>query len=99
MWAPDSWQQKSALQQPEYADPAEVARVLADLRTLPPLVTSWEILQPARPAGEAAEGRQFVLQAGDCAERFIDCTPVRITNTSRSCCRCRWCWWLARGGP
>ena len=45
MWAPDSWQQKSALQQPEYADPAEVERVLADLRTLPPLVTSWEILR------------------------------------------------------
>jgi 3-deoxy-7-phosphoheptulonate synthase len=32
---------------------------------------------------EAAEGRQFVLQAGDCAERFVDCTPVRITNTRK----------------
>src|SRR5258708_15437697 len=81
MWAPDSWRQKSALQQPCYADPAEVERVLADLRTLPPLVTSWEILRLRDQLGEAAEGRQFVLQAGDCAERFVDCTPVRITNT------------------
>ncbi|MCX6630168.1 MAG: 3-deoxy-7-phosphoheptulonate synthase class II [Candidatus Solibacter sp.] len=81
MWAPDSWRQKSALQQPDYADPAEVERVLADLHTLPPLVTSWEILRLRDQLAEAADGRQFVLQAGDCAERFVDCTPVRITNT------------------
>src|ERR1035441_5837439 len=47
MWSPDSWREKSALQQPDYA----------------------------------AAGRQFVLQAGDCAERFVDCTSTRITNT------------------
>ena len=81
MWAPDSWRQKSALQQPDYADPAELERVLADLHTLPPLVTSWEILRLRDQLAEAAEGRQFVLQAGDCAERFVDCTPARITNT------------------
>src|ERR1022692_3112289 len=81
MWSPDSWRQKPALQQPDYADPAEVDRVLADLRTLPPLVTSWEILRLLDQLAEAAIGRQFVLQAGDCAERFVDCTPARITNT------------------
>ena len=81
MWAPDSWRQRTALQQPEYADAAELERVLAELRTLPPLVTSWEILHLREQLAEAAEGRQFVLQAGDCAERFVDCTPVRITNT------------------
>lgn len=81
MWAPDSWRQRTALQQPEYADAAEVERVLAEIRTLPPLVTSWEIVHLREQLAEAAEGRQFVLQAGDCAERFVDCTPVRITNT------------------
>src|ERR1035437_6574226 len=81
MWSPDSWRQKSALQQPDYADHAELDRVLADLRTFPPLVTSWEILGLRDQLAAAAEGRQFVLQAGDCAERFVDCTPVRITNT------------------
>src|SRR5215472_8501113 len=81
MWAPDSWRQKSALQQPDYSDPVELERVLAALHALPPLVTSWEILRLRDQLAEAAEGRQFVLQAGDCAERFIDCTPVRITNT------------------
>jgi 3-deoxy-7-phosphoheptulonate synthase len=81
MWSPDSWRHKPALQQPEYSDPAELDRVLAELRVLPPLVTSWEILRLREQLAEAAEGRQFVLQGGDCAERFIDCTPVRITNT------------------
>jgi 3-deoxy-7-phosphoheptulonate synthase len=81
MWSPDSWRHKPALQQPDYADPAHVEQVLAELRVLPPLVTSWEILRLREQLAEAAEGRQFVLQAGDCAERFIDCTPTRITNT------------------
>src|ERR1035437_9563885 len=81
MWSPDSWRQKSVLQQPGYADPAELDRVLAELRTLPPLATSWEILCLRDQPAAAADGRQFVLQAGDCAERFVDCTPARITNT------------------
>src|SRR5258708_5910639 len=81
MWSPDSWRQKPALQQPDYADPAQLESVLEEIRVLPPLVTSWEILRLREQLAEAAEGRQFVLQGGDCAERFIDCTPVRITNT------------------
>src|SRR5437016_5701608 len=81
MWSPDSWRNKPALQQPEYADPSEVESVLGELRALPPLVTSWEILYLREQLAEAAAGRRFILQAGDCAERFVDCTPVRITNT------------------
>ena len=81
MWAPDSWRQKTALQQPEYSDPAELERVLDELRVLPPLVTSWEVVRLRELLADAAAGRQFVLQGGDCAERFIDCTPVRVTNT------------------
>ncbi|HXB67480.1 MAG TPA: 3-deoxy-7-phosphoheptulonate synthase class II [Candidatus Acidoferrales bacterium] len=80
MWRPDSWRQRPALQQPEYADQASLERVLGELRLLPPLVTSWEIMLLRQQLAEAAAGKRFVLQAGDCAERFLDCTPVRITN-------------------
>ena len=69
------------MQQPEYADQPEVERVLEELRLLPPLITSWEVVLLRNELAQAAEGRQFVLQAGDCAERFVDCTPERITNT------------------
>lgn len=80
LWSPDSWRERQALQQPNYPDPAAVDRALAELRMLPPLVTSWEVLQLRAQLAEAAEGKRFVLQGGDCAERFIDCTPRRITN-------------------
>src|ERR1035438_2443252 len=80
LWTPESWRQRPALQQPEYPDPAALERVLAELRTLPPLVTSWEIVLLRQQLAEAAAGKRFVLQAGDCAERFAACTPNRITN-------------------
>ena len=80
VWSPESWRQKPALQQPEYPDPAALDRVLADLRLLPPLVTSWEIVLLRQQLAEAVAGKRFVLQAGDCAERFSTCTPNRITN-------------------
>lgn len=79
-WKPDSWRRWPALQQPDYPDPAALDRVLAELRVLPPLVTSWEIVQLRQQLAEAAAGTRFVLQAGDCAERFAACTPNRITN-------------------
>ena len=79
-WQPDSWRRLTALQQPEYPDPAALERVLGELRVLPPLVTSWEILLLRAQLAEAAAGTRFVLQAGDCAERFAACTPSRITN-------------------
>jgi 3-deoxy-7-phosphoheptulonate synthase len=80
LWSPESWRQRQALQQPEYPDPAALDRVLAELRLLPPLVTSWEIVLLRQQLAEAAAGKRFVLQAGDCAERFSTCTPNRITN-------------------
>jgi 3-deoxy-7-phosphoheptulonate synthase len=79
-WTPDSWRQRPILQQPEYPDAAALERTLDELRRLPPLVTSWEILDLQEQLAEAAAGRRFVLQGGDCAERFDGCTSPRITN-------------------
>jgi 3-deoxy-7-phosphoheptulonate synthase len=69
------------MQQPEYPDGAALDRVLGELRQLPPLVTSWEIVRLRQQLAEAVAGKRFVLQGGDCAERLIDCRPARITNT------------------
>src|SRR3954453_6116614 len=80
-WTPESWRDRPALQQPEYPDGAALGRVLDELKQLPPLVTSWEILRLREQLAEAAAGKRFVLQGGDCAERFIDCRPARVTNT------------------
>jgi 3-deoxy-7-phosphoheptulonate synthase len=80
-WTPQSWRTRTALQQPDYPDPAALERALADLRHLPPLVTSWEIVELRQQLAEAAAGKRFVLQGGDCAERFMDCQSGRIANT------------------
>ena len=63
-----------------YPDAAALAGVQAELRALPPLVTSWEILALKKQLAEAQEGKRFVLQGGDCAESFADCSPALISN-------------------
>jgi len=79
-WTPESWRTRPALQQPSYPDQDALAAVLDELRLLPPLVTSWEIAALREQLADASAGRKFVLQGGDCAERFTDCTPGRITR-------------------
>jgi len=79
-WAPESWQNFSALQQANYPDQDALARVLEKLNDLPPLVTSWEILSLREQIAEAQEGKRFVLQGGDCAESFDECCSPLITN-------------------
>jgi 3-deoxy-7-phosphoheptulonate synthase len=79
-WTPASWQQREALQQPHYEDAAELAKATSHLALLPPLVTSWEVLALKQALAEAQEGRRFLLQGGDCAESFADCSSPIISN-------------------
>lgn len=79
-WSPSSWQARPQSQQPVYADRAELGAALERLGQLPPLVTSWEILALKQLLADAAEGRRFLLQGGDCAESFDDCTSPLISN-------------------
>src|SRR6185295_6119630 len=79
-WSPASWQAVPALQQPVYPDAARLAEVLRALSLLPPLVTSWEIEKLKSQLAEAARGERFLLQGGDCAESFDECTSPAITN-------------------
>src|SRR5690606_2090157 len=79
-WAPGSWRGCAALQLPTYPDAGELARVQDEVRALPPLVTSWEIMALKQQLAEAQEGRRFLLQGGDCAENFSDCSAEVISN-------------------
>ena len=77
---PDSWQARPALQQPHYADPAKLARVLEELARLPPVVVSWEVDQLKEELAAAQRGERFLLQGGDCAEGFSDCESDTIAR-------------------
>ena len=79
-WSPASWRKKKAVQQVTYMDEAQLTSVLNQLRKQPALVTSWEIEALRKHLAEAAVGRRFLLQGGDCAERFEDCTVELIKN-------------------
>ena len=77
-WHPASWQNLSAAQQPNYPDAQALDRAVADLARLPPLVTSWEVDALRDLVAKAQRGESFVLQGGDCAESFYDCTSESI---------------------
>ena len=79
-WSPSSWRAKPIRQQPHYSDLAELTRVLDVVRSYPPLVFVGEVENLRRQLADAAAGKRFLLQGGDCAERFQDCTPETITS-------------------
>ncbi len=79
-WSLTSWTQKTARQLPEYPNPNALDDTLDHLASLPPLVTSWEVKALKEKLAEAAVGDRFLLQGGDCAEAFDDCTADVITS-------------------
>jgi len=70
----------TAAQQPQWPDTAQLARVEADLRKLPPLVFAGEADALKTKIALAQEGRAFWLQGGDCAETFEAATADSIRN-------------------
>ncbi len=79
-WHVESWKDKPRAQDVAYEDPSAVEAVVAKLKTLPPLVTSWEVERLKELVAEAQVGKRFLLQGGDCAETLADCQPGIITN-------------------
>jgi 3-deoxy-7-phosphoheptulonate synthase len=69
-----------ALQQPIWPDAGEVLKVRAELSKQPPLVFAGEVDQLRNRLADAAAGKAFLLQGGDCAETFADATADRIRN-------------------
>jgi 3-deoxy-7-phosphoheptulonate synthase len=79
-WHPASWRDKAAQQLPSYADEGALQAALDRVAALPPLVTSWEVKRLKQELGRAARGERFLLQGGECAERFSECTADIITS-------------------
>jgi 3-deoxy-7-phosphoheptulonate synthase len=69
-WAPSTWRDRPAAQQPAWPDEGALEASLKHLATLPPLVFAGEARNLTAALGQVAEGRAFLLQAGDCAESF-----------------------------
>ena len=71
-WTPSSWRERTALQQPTWPDSGAYDAAIKKLSMVPPLVFAGEARTLLASLGRVAEGKAFLLQAGDCAESFHD---------------------------
>lgn len=79
-WSPSSWKNFPAAQQPLYPDSDQLSAVVKQIKTLPPLVTSWEIDRLHQDIALAQRGQAWLLQGGDCAETFEQCQTEPIAS-------------------
>ncbi|MET0491206.1 MAG: class II 3-deoxy-7-phosphoheptulonate synthase [Acidimicrobiales bacterium] len=69
-WTPSSWRERPAAQQPSWPDEAALDAALKTLASMPPLVFAGEARRLTESLGQVADGKAFLVQAGDCAESF-----------------------------
>lgn len=80
IWQPHTWRAHEAAQQPSWNSYEALDAVGEKLRQLPGLVSAAEIETLKQNIADAGAGRRFILQGGDCAERFQDCREDVIRN-------------------
>jgi hypothetical protein len=78
-WSPTSWEGRPIQQQPAWN--AQVAT--SHISTLPPLVHPCEIQCLKQELQAVMRGERFLLQGGDCAERFLDCNATALQSKLR----------------
>jgi 3-deoxy-7-phosphoheptulonate synthase len=69
-----------AAQQPAWPDQSSLEKAVLELKSLPPLVFAGECDNLKSKIAEAADGKAFWLQGGDCAETFAGATADSIRN-------------------
>ncbi len=80
-WQKSDWRNKPRVQMPEYTDTATLNAVEAQLAKYPPLVFAGEARRLKSALADAAGGRAFLLQGGDCAESFAEFSADTIRDT------------------
>ena len=73
-----AWQSKPIKQVVKYEDQVAADAALKQLSKLPPIVTPTEIWRLRTSLRDAALGKSFLLQGGDCAELFSYCAEDPI---------------------
>ncbi len=76
----DYWRELPIKQQPNWPDSALVEAASKKIASFPPLVFAGEVDDLRDRLANAAAGRAFLLQGGDCAETFAGATAEQIKN-------------------
>jgi 3-deoxy-7-phosphoheptulonate synthase len=79
-WSAASWRKFPAAQQPDWPDADALKKAEARLSALPPLVFAGEARHLMAQLGDVANGKAFLLQAGDCAESFAEFSADSIRD-------------------
>ena len=79
-WNKESWRAKPIQQVPDYPDADALANAEETLRSFPPLVFAGEARGLKAHLANAAAGRAFLLQGGDCAESFAEFSANNIRD-------------------
>ena len=69
-WTPKSWHNLIAEQQPDWGNTETYNKVIQEITKYPPLVFAGEVRALKQYLAEAAKGKGFLIQGGDCAETF-----------------------------
>ncbi|RBO53129.1 3-deoxy-7-phosphoheptulonate synthase class II [Rhodovulum sp. BSW8] len=80
-WQKSDWRARPRVQMPDYTDAAALTAVEAQLAKYPPLVFAGEARNLTAKLGQAAQGKAFLLQGGDCAESFAEFSADTIRDT------------------
>lgn len=83
LWSPDSWRDFPIKQQPEYKDQQALREVEGKLQSLPTLTSPGEARALKSELADAALGKAFLLQGGDCAESFAEFNEANLRNFFR----------------
>lgn len=82
-WSLDSWRELPIKQQPEYKNLELLKDVEKSLKSLPPLASPGESRALKRELADAAHGKAFLLQGGDCAESFAEFSEDNLRSFFR----------------
>jgi len=81
IWTSSSWKRKPITQQAEYPDLQILDEELSKLRNHhPSVITPKEVTRLKETLVDVYNGKGFILQVGDCAERFADCNAEAIQH-------------------
>ncbi|MBC8296976.1 MAG: 3-deoxy-7-phosphoheptulonate synthase class II [Pelagibacterales bacterium] len=80
-WKINSWKNYPVKHIPNYKDEKELNMVLSKIKNFPPLVFAGETRHLKDQLANVADGKAFLLQAGDCAESFAEFNPDNIRDT------------------
>jgi len=75
-----NWKNKSIKQQPDWENKKLLNEILNQIKNYPNLVSIEEIHNLKNELTLASQGKKIILQAGDCAETFVDFNEQMIKN-------------------